>query len=84
MVWRSAFVLLIMGLSAAGCQQPFNSLTASDTGDDPFLVEAAHHDTEPFPCGRASVSETEVIEQQTARLPLLHEEVEFVDVGEEP
>jgi hypothetical protein len=81
MVWRSAFVLLIMALSAAGCRQPF-SLTAADPGEDPFLDEVAHHDTEPFPCGRASVSETEVIEQQTARLPLLHDEVEFVDVGE--
>lgn len=70
--------MLIMGLSAAGCRQPF-SLTAADQGDDPFLVESAHHDTEPFPCGRASVSETEVVEQQTARLPLLHDETEIVE-----
>ena len=83
MVWRSAVVLLIIGLSATGCRQPF-SLTAAGSGEDPFLVESAHHDTEPFPCGRASVSEAEVIEQQTARLPLLHQEVEFVNVGEEP
>lgn len=80
MVWRTALVLLIMGLSAAGCQQPFG--LASNRMSDPFLAETAHHDADPYACGRASVAEAGVIEQQTARLPLLHNESDFIEVGQ--